>query len=619
MLGGRVRCPVRAALLAVGALAALALPGPALAQDDPGSLPGSTAPAPAPPSYYPPKPEGFVVTARQAVAIAEFDPKVAAATGSHGRLETAIQVKDDAAAWQVGFKRDDEEVVQVIVDGISGAITESWSGYQVAWPMARGYEGQFGHKLNAPWVWIPLAAIFFFGLLDFRRPLRIVHLDLLVLLSFGVSQYFFNEAEIGVSVPLAYPPLLYLLGRLLWIGFRGVTPLRPSTPVKWLAIAAVFLAVFRITLNIADSGVIDVGYAGTIGADRVTHGETIWGEFPEDNPFGDTYGPFNYYAYVPFELALPWSGEWDELAASHAAAIAFDLAAVIGLIVFARRTFGPHRGRRLGIVLAFAWLAYPYTDFALQSNSNDSLIAALVIWALALFARPSWRGATLALATAAKFAPLVLAPLFAAGDRGMSSRRLRQPLVFSAAFAAVTALTVAWPLIDPGLATFWDRTLASQLDRSSPFSIWGQVDGIEWAQRTTLGLAALLAVAVAFVPRRRSVVEVAALAGAVLIALQLAVDHWFYLYIPWFAGPVLIALGSSRAGDSPAVARSETGGTAMETPDETMVDEPDEDFDAGEEIPDEDLLPDEELDPDEGDDTADAQMSGGEPAEPVGP
>ena len=33
-----------------------------------------------------------------------------------------------------------------------------------------------------------------------------------------------------------------------------------------------------------------------------------------------------------------------------------------------------------------------------------------------------------------------------------------------------------------------------------------------------------------------------------MIALQLAVDHWFYLYIPWFAGPLLIALAcASRA------------------------------------------------------------------------
>jgi hypothetical protein len=603
-----------AGLIVAVALALFAFASPAAAE-----TPGSTEPAPVPPSYLPPKPAAFEVTPREAVALAQQDPKVDEATASHGRLQAVIQVKDDGSAWQVGFRAHEEEVAQVIVDGTTGAIKESWAGYQVAWPMARGYEGQFGHKLNAPYVWIPLAAIFFCGLFDFRRPLRIVHLDLLVLLSFGISQYFFNRGEIGLSVPLAYPPLAYLLARMLWIGFRGGGRLRPTAPVKWLAIAAVFLAVFRITLNIADSGVIDVGYAGTIGADRVTHGETIYGEgeFPEDNRFGDTYGPFNYYAYLPFELALPWDGEWDDLPASHAAAIAFDLAAVIGLLVFARRAFGRRRGGPIGIVLAFGWLAYPFTAFALQSNSNDSLIAALVIWSLALFAKPAWRGVTLALATAAKFAPLILAPLFAAGERGLSPKNLRRPVVFAAAFAAVIALMLLWPLIDPGLATFWDRTLASQLDRTSPFSVWGQVDGIEWLQRGVLGLAALLAIAVALVPRRRSVVDVAALAAAVLIGLQLAVDHWFYLYIPWFAGPALIALAATGLGYYPATTTRE-GGTAMETPDEALIDDPE--LDEPEEIPDEELLPDEQLDPAEGDDTADEEMSGGDTAEtPVSP
>jgi Glycosyltransferase family 87 len=291
---------------------------------------------------------------------------------------------------------------------------------------------------------------------------------------------------------------------------------------------------------------------------------------------------------------------------------------VIGLLVFARRIFGAGRGGRIGIVLAFAWLAYPYTAFALQSNSNDSLIAALVIWGLALFSKPVWRGATLALATAAKFAPLVLAPLFAAGEPGLSPRDLRRTGVFAAAFGAVTALMLLGPLLDPGLATFWDRTLSSQLDRSSPFSIWGQVDGVEWLQTGTLGLAALLAIAIAFVPRRRSVVDVAALAAAALIGLQLAVDHWFYLYIPWFAGPALIALAATGLGYYPAGTTTREGGMAMETPDEAVIDDPE--LDEAEEIPDEELLPDEQLDPGEGDDTADEQMSGGDTAEtPVSP
>ncbi len=113
--------------------------------------------------------------------------------------------------WEVSFFAAGTKEVLVVVDGNSGEITESWTGEQVAWPMARGHEGQFGHLLNAPYVWIPMALIFFFALFDFRNPRRIAHLDLLVLLSFGISHAFFNSADIGVSVPLYYPPLIYLL------------------------------------------------------------------------------------------------------------------------------------------------------------------------------------------------------------------------------------------------------------------------------------------------------------------------------------------------------------------------------------------------------------------------
>jgi hypothetical protein len=554
---GRVRQSVPIAVALAVAVVVLALPGAAGAQTS-AQTPGSTFPAPTEPGALPETPEGFEISAARAIEIANTDPHVAEETRSHGRLTTAIQT--DGGLWQVGYTADDSEVAQVKVDGVTGAIREAWTGYQVAWPMARGYEGQFGHILNAPYVWIPMALVFFLCLFDFRRPLRIVHLDLLVLLSFGISQLYFNRGEIGVSVPLAYPPLIYLLCRMLWLGFRGGSGLRPTLGARWLALAAVLLIAFRVTINIADSGVIDVGYAGTIGADRIAHGERIYGEdvFPDDNRFGDTYGPANYYAYVPFELVMPWSGSWDELPASHGAAIAFDLAAAVGLAVCGIRLWRGRRGRELGAVLAFAWLAYPYTDFALQSNSNDSLIAALVIWSLAFFARPVARGALLALAVMAKFAPLALGPLYLAGDHGLLADRptegerppprgwsLKPMALFCAAFAVVAALMLAEPLIEPGLATFYERTISSQLDRTSPFSVWGQVDGIQWLQDVMFAAAAVLAIVVAFVPRRRTLPQIAALAAAVLIAIQLSVDHWFYLYIPWFFGPLAIALAAS--------------------------------------------------------------------------
>ena len=520
------------------------------------------AQAPIPPSDFPRRPEGFQVSAQEAVRIANGDENVAEVSADRGkRLEVRMEAKPPEK-WQVGYFDGDEEVVQVHVDSQTGQVRESWTGDQVAWPMARGYEGQFGHALNAWYVWIPLAALFFFGLFDFRRPWKLVHLDLLVLLSFGISHFFFNRGEIGVSVPLVYPPLVYLLIRMLWIGFRGLGKgdgLRPSAPIPFLAVACLFLIAFRVALNIADSGVIDVGYAGVIGAERITHGEPIYGEgaFPDDNPTGDTYGPANYYAYVPFETVLPWSGEWDNLPAAHAAAIFFDLATVFGLFVLGGRLWPGDRraGRAAGTVLAFAWLAYPYTAFALQSNSNDSLVAALLIWGLVFFSSPVARGGFIAAAAMAKFAPLALVPLYVVGERGLLDRlegwrprwvALRPVVIAGVAFVVSGAVFLAHPAIDPGLATFWERTAESQLDRESPFSVWGQVEGLGWLQALVLAGVAGLAVLVAFVPRRRELGRVAALAAAVLIASQLAVDHWFYLYLPWFVGFFAIGAASDE-------------------------------------------------------------------------
>src|SRR5581483_7198161 len=109
-----------------------------------------------------------------------------------------------------------------------------------------------------------------------------------------------------------------------------------------------------------------------------------------------------------------WSGRWDDLPAAHAAAIFFDLLSVGLLFLIGRRMRGP----TLGIALAYAWVAYPFTLFALESNSNDTLVAALVLAALLAACYRSTlaagaRGGLSALAGLTKFAPLALAPLLA--------------------------------------------------------------------------------------------------------------------------------------------------------------------------------------------------------------
>jgi hypothetical protein len=527
------------------------------------------------------------VTAAEATQAAAKDPKVVGEKTEHPDLAPSPTFNDEK--WEVGWFEDDHEYALVKVDPKTGKVTESWTGYQVAWEMARGYSGEFAHSLNSPLIWIPLCLFFFVGLCDWRKMKRIANLDLLVLLGFGVSHFFFNQGNIGVSVPLAYPVLVYLLARCLWIGFRGRgAGLRPVWPTMWLLIAALFLMGFRVGLNMADAGAIDVGYAGVTGAHRIIHGEQLYGDWPEDIHSGDTYGPVNYAAYVPFEVIWPYTGEWDDLPAAHGASITFDIVTFILLLVLGIRIRPGPAGRRLGAILAFGWAAFPYTAYVLSSDSNDALVSALLVATMVLLAKPLWRGVTLSLAVWVKFIPLMLAPMLLAyrpdpelapslpasepsataansgdgsvtGEHGVRARIRRaqdvvfsrSALLFAVGFTVVTVAAMLWPTINPGLKVFYERTIAAQAGRSSPFSVWGQDESLEPLRDAILLATGLLAIALAFVPRRKSLLQVAALGAALLIGVQITLHHWFYLYIVWFFPLMLIALALLEPTEEP--------------------------------------------------------------------
>ena len=439
------------------------------------------------------------------------------------------------------------------MDDRSGRFVEVWTRDQVFWFAARGTEGHFGRKLNAPYVWIPLMALFILPFIDPRRPFRLLHLDLLVLLGFSLSHFFLNRGDIYTSVPLVYPVLVYLLVRmLLFVYKRGFAnedkPVRPLVPVTYLAIGLVLLAAGHVVANVSTHrNVFDNGYAGVVGADRLTQGEELYGNFPADADTapgdeccisrGDTYGPVNYYAYVPFELLFPWHGRWDDLPAAHAAALFFDFGTMLGLFLVGLTMRPGRRGRELGVMLSFAWAAYPYTWLVLTTSGNDSLVAMLLVYSFLVLRFAAARGAMIALAGFTKFAPFALAPLYL-----LYSTRRRPRIRFVVGFAAAAFLVLLPVLLKTGPSEFWDRTIGAQLGRETPFSIWGQEPSLGWLQDVGKVLVIGLALFVAFVPRRKSPLQVAALGAAVLIALQLLVSFWFYMYIVWFLPFVLIAL-----------------------------------------------------------------------------
>jgi hypothetical protein len=120
-------------------------------------------------------------------------------------------------------------------------------------------------------------------------------------------------------------------------------------------------------------------------------------------------------------------------------------------------------------------------------------------------------------------------------------------LIFIGGFALVSALALLWPAIDPGLKTFYERTFEFQADRNSPFSIWGQVEALEPLRTALIGATGVLAVFLAFRPREKSLVQVAALSAALIIAISFTMKHWFYLYIDWFYPLLLVALAALPA------------------------------------------------------------------------
>jgi hypothetical protein len=521
------------------------------------------------------------LTKDKAIALFLADDKVASWLDRYpekDRVTDATFSKDDGT-WTVhAWWGAAGEVARGRVDDDTKTVIEAWTGPQVAWSMARGYDGAFGGKeLNSPWIWLSLSLAFFLGLADLRRWRSVRNLDLLVLLSFGLSLAAFNQGDVFTSVPIAYPPLLYLLGRMLWIGFRGRVPRagRPVWPIWVLAAATIFLVGFRIGLNTETSNVIDVGYAGVVGAQRISHGDAPYGHMPIEDDLpkcgvsnsdgavreriqtngrcetaietGDTYGPVNYDAYLPGYWAFGWPGRWDDLPAAHFTSIAWDLLVVFGLFLVGRR-FG---GWRLAVTLAFAWAAFPFTAYTLNANSNDAIMPAFLVWGFWLCSAPVGRGVFSALAAWTKMASLIVVPLWATYPDG--PRKVRPLLLFAGAFAAATLLSFWVLLLEPSplhaARLFWDRTFVSQFDRHSPFSLWdwGQyhargIPDLAWLRKALTLVVAAGAVALAFVPRRKSPLQLAALTGALLIAFEVVLIHWFYLYIPWFFPFVVIAV-----------------------------------------------------------------------------
>jgi hypothetical protein len=493
----------------------------------------------------------------EAVKLALANNKVQAELSEHGPYSKDAEYED--GKWTVHFFVDEagsvggrptdkgKEVTVAEIDDATWHVNYVWTGDQVGWLMARGEEGAYGKQANAWYVWLPLALAFALAFVRTDKLYSLRNLDVVALLSFLISHSFFREGLVYEAVLLWYPPLIYLFLRTLLMGFGIAERVEKTSnfPTWVLFVLSALAGGLLLALNL-DSRVIDVGYAGVAGANLILHSNIPYGNMPPDVGTGDTYGPLNYLLYVPFVLLFGFSGHWDYLPAAHAlTALAF-VAGGVGLFITGWRLCG----LKGAAALTFGWCAFPYTLYSANNNTNDIVVAAISAIGLAAAAYSSalGRGASIFAGFSVKLYPIILAPLWMMHD-GPKARRSIVDFILGGVGVLVLSF---WVLLLDGvgggggplqaLKLFYEKTIAFQSTRETPWTIFSQVPALHFLQQPLLAIVVFLAFVVAVWPTRRTMRRLAAFSAALIIGFELTTSYWFYPYVTWFEPFVFLAL-----------------------------------------------------------------------------
>jgi hypothetical protein len=138
------------------------------------------------------------------------------------------------------------------------------------------------------------------------------------------------------------------------------------------------------------------------------------------------------------------------------------------------------------------------------------------------------------------------------------NRRRLGPILKFVLGGTVALLLSFWVLLlggDPieNARLFYERTFGIQMDRESPFTVFGQFPALAVLQRPLAVAAIVLAFLIAVVSKKRAIRRLAAFSAALIIAFELTLLHWFYAYIVWFEpfafGALLLATNEKTALD----------------------------------------------------------------------
>jgi hypothetical protein len=484
----------------------------------------------------------------KAVTTARAQPRVQAVLEVHPG-EERMYVRWTATGSVLVYWRDTDGrlILTVDVDTTTNEILEISGLATNIFPGANAFEDSW---LNHPAFWIALTAGLAIALFPVQRPSRHQAGDLaaLALLHACAGAYFlFAPRE------WAYPGSILLIfvvafAAMLWLAYRCLRSARGSGaqlatlggtrfPVWAIASACLVLSVMRSAALIIEPVIFDVSLASVSGAQFLQEFGAVYGRL-EDSAVvtdGDTYGP---WVYVMYSLFLSAGESLDPVSQFRvvpaAASLVGDLATTI-ILYFAGRRWG---GPRAGWTAALLWLSLAPTSIALISSSNDWVVSVPMALTALWVQKPGARGAALAFAAWAKFAPMAAALALA---RHRDERWNRQTLRYVAGLFLVSGLSFAIAVHQPdGVARFVEATFGSQADRDPVNSIPGMLGWPDWIFTVLAAVAVVATVAPFLTKRVPGAIGTLACATYAIIVVQLAIRAWWFTYILWFLPTLLI-------------------------------------------------------------------------------
>jgi hypothetical protein len=200
---------------------------------------------------------------------------------------------------------------------------------------------------------------------------------------------------------------------------------------------------------------------------------------------------------------------------------------------------------------AIAVLAFPPLLVTVSTGTTDVVLAAMLVGVFVLWHRPAWGMGALSGAAWFKLAPLAIVPLLLARLRGRALVRAAAGLLLTS--AGLVAFLVA--LGGLGAPHRMLSAMSFQFTRASPHTLWAVVGSVPLQQLAEAAIVALIAGAAVRLRRDRALADdrfrVAAIAGAVLLGIQISANYWNYMYLTWAVPFIVIWLLGDR-GPSPS-------------------------------------------------------------------